>query len=43
MFFFKNEPEIDYDVNTGKTTLSKNIIFNYDEISEFLHYKCTKS
>lgn len=42
LHFFKGEEQVHYNPATGKTSLSSNIQFNYDELSEFLHYKTAK-
>jgi len=39
---YKSEEQVHYDLSTGRTSLSSNIQFSYDELSEFLHFKTTK-
>jgi hypothetical protein len=42
LHFYKSEEQVHYDLSTGKTSLSSNIQFSYDELSEYLHFKTAK-
>lgn len=42
LHFYKAEDQISYDITTGKPTLTHNLQFSYDELSEFLHYRTAK-